>query len=114
MALHNSTGNSGEDLAADYLVAKGYFIMERNWRSGHKEIDIVARREGVVVFVEVKTRSTEFFGRPEDAITPRKMQLLISAADTYLRENCIDDDARFDVICVTNGSVRHYEGAFRP
>ncbi|MBR7052890.1 MAG: YraN family protein, partial [Bacteroidaceae bacterium] len=54
MAQHNSTGNSGEDLAADYLVAKGYFIVERNWRSGHKEIDIVARREGVVVFVEVK------------------------------------------------------------
>lgn len=114
MAQHNVLGGKGEDLAADYLVAKGYTILERNWRSGHKEIDIVARNNDEVVFVEVKTRFSEFFGRPEEAITPQKMKLLINAADTYLRERCIDDDARFDVICVVNGSLRHYEGAFRP
>jgi putative endonuclease len=114
MAQHNVLGGKGEDLAADYLVAKGYTILERNWRSGHKEIDLIARNQDEVVFVEVKTRHSEFFGRPEESVTPRKMKLLISAADTYLRERCIDDDARFDVICVVNGSLRHYEGAFRP
>lgn len=114
MAQHNVTGNAGEDLAADYLTAKGYVILERNWRSGHREIDIVARKNGLVVFVEVKTRMSEFFGRPEDAVTPRKMRLLIDAADAYLREHCLDDDVRFDVVCIVNGSLRYYEAAFRP
>lgn len=118
MALHNDFGTQGEDIAIAHLRAKGYVIVDRNWRSGHKEIDIVAQKDDTIVFVEVKARANAFYGNPEDAITRRKMHLLVLAADAYLRCNAIDMDVRFDVITIT-GSVnkpviRHYEHAFRP
>lgn len=118
MALHNDFGTLGEDIAIAHLRAKGYVVMDRNWRSGHKEIDIVAQKDDTIVFVEVKARANAFYGNPEDAITRRKMHLLVLAADAYLRCNAIDMEVRFDVITIT-GSVsrpiiRHYEHAFRP
>lgn len=66
MAAHNELGKEGEDLAALHLMEKGYRIRHRNWRSGKKEIDIVAEKDGELVIVEVKTRGNENFGRPED------------------------------------------------
>lgn len=118
MAQHNDLGMLGEDLAADYLRRKGYVLVERNWRSGHREIDIVARQGDTLVFVEVKARANLLYGNPEDAVGRRKMHLLVMAADAYLRCNALDCEVRFDVITVT-GSVqkpyiRHYEHAFRP
>jgi putative endonuclease len=117
MAQHNSFGIQGEDIAVDYLRRKGYVILDRNWRSGHKEIDIIARHGDVVVFVEVKMRANDFYGRPEDAVTRQKMHRLVLAADAYIRYYAIDAEVRFDVVSIT-GSVtkpyiRHYEGAFR-
>ena len=118
MAYHNDFGAQGEDIAIDYLRSKGYVILDRNWRSGHKEIDIVARKDDVVVFVEVKARANAFYGNPEDAVTRRKMHLLVLAADAYLRYNAIDLEVRFDVITITGTTgkpyIRHYERAFRP
>ena len=118
MAQHNSFGIQGEDIAVDYLRRKGYVILDRNWRSGHKEIDIIARHGDVVVFVEVKMRANDFYGRPEDAVTRQKMHRLVLAADAYLRYNAIDLEVRFDVITITGTSekpyIRHYEHAFRP
>lgn len=118
MAQHNDFGTLGEDIAVDFLRRKGYILLDRNWRSGHKEIDIVARQGDTVVFVEVKARANVLYGNPEDAVTRRKMHLLVLAADAYLRSNMLDNEVRFDVITVT-GSVqkpyiRHYEQAFRP
>lgn len=118
MAQHNDFGTLGEDIAVDFLRRKGYILLDRNWRSGHKEIDIVARQGDTVVFVEVKARANILYGNPEDAVTRRKMHLLVLAADAYLRSNMLDNEVRFDVITVT-GSVqkpyiRHYEQAFRP
>ena len=118
MAQHNDFGVRGEELAVDYLRDKGYVILDRNWRSGHREIDIVARDGDTIVFVEVKARSNTIFGRPEDAVTRRKMHLLVLAADAYIRYNMLDQDVRFDVITVTGNSqnpyIKHYERAFRP
>lgn len=118
MAQHNDFGAQGEDIAIDYLRRKGYVILDRNWRSGHREIDIVARKDDTVVFVEVKARANAFYGNPEDAVTRRKMHLLVLAADAYLRYNAIDLEVRFDVITITGTTgkpyIRHYECAFRP
>lgn len=118
MARHNDFGVCGEDIAIDYLRSKGYVILDRNWRSGHKEIDIVAQQADTIVFVEVKARSNAFFGNPEDAVTRRKMHLLVLAADAYLRCNAIDNEVRFDVIAITGTIdkpyIRHFERAFRP
>lgn len=118
MAQHNDFGTQGEDIAIDYLRTKGYTILDRNWRSGHKEIDIVARKDDIIVFVEVKARANLFYGNPEDAITKRKMHLLVLAADAYLRCNVIDLEVRFDVITISGAInkpvIKHYERAFRP
>lgn len=118
MAQHNEFGALGEELAVEYLHRKGYVIVERNWRSGHKEIDIVARDGDEMVFVEVKARANSFYGRPIDAVTPRKMHRLVLAADAYLRCNMIDLNVRFDIITITGTVdkpyIKHYEHAFRP
>lgn len=118
MARHNDFGTLGEDIAADYLRRKGYVLLDRNWRSGHKEIDIVARQDDTLVFVEVKARTNVMYGNPEDAVTKRKMHLPVLAADAYLRCNALDCEVRFDVITITGTTqkpyIRHYEHAFRP
>ena len=118
MAYNNDFGAQGESIAVDYLRAKGYVILDRNWRSGHKEIDIVARHNDTIVFVEVKARANAFYGNPEDAVTRRKMHLLVLAADAYLRCHTIDLDVRFDVVTITgtvqHPYIKHYEQAFRP
>ncbi|MDE5560803.1 MAG: YraN family protein [Bacteroidaceae bacterium] len=118
MAAHNDFGVQGEEIAVDFLRRKGYIIVDRNWHSGHKEIDIVARQADLLVFVEVKARANAFYGNPEDAVTRRKMHLLVLAADAYLRYNAIDMEVRFDVVTVTGTidkpCIKHYESAFRP
>lgn len=118
MAAHNDFGTQGEDIAIQYLRTKGYDILDKNWRSGHKEIDIVARRYDTIVFVEVKARANVFYGKPEDAVDFRKMRNLINAADAYLRLYMIDLPCRFDVITITgavqNPYICHIEQAFRP
>ena len=118
MAQHNDFGAQGEDIAIDYLRKKNYIILDRNWRSGHKEIDIVARKDDTVVFVEVKARANVLYGKPEDAVTRKKMHLFVLAADAYLRYNAIDLEVRFDIITITGTTdkpyIRHYEQAFRP
>ncbi len=112
-----NTGKRGERLAAWYLFFHGYRILERNYRYGRYEIDIVAleRRTGVLVFVEVKTRSNTAYGRPVDAVTPKKRLFLTRAAQGYLNAHG-DPDARtrFDVVEVYTRPLRivHLPGAF--
>ena len=111
-------GKQGEDIACAFLETLGHRVLERNWRSGHREIDIVARQNDTVVFVEVKARANASYGNPQDAITRRKMHLLVLAADAYLRYNAIDLEVRFDVIAIIGTTdrpyIKHYERAFRP
>ena len=109
-------GKLGEDLAVNFLVDKGYQILERNWRSGHKEIDIVALDGDTLVAVEVKTRKSNTYGEPDVAVGAMKQQMLIWAADAYVRYKNLDVDVRFDIISIVitdNGQhIEHIEDAF--
>ena len=106
-------GKAGEDKAVLYLKKKHYRILERNYRTRYGEIDIIAQIGNVTVFVEVKQRKDEQFGRPEDWVTPQKKNRIISAAKRYLfeKEN-YNDYFRFDVIAITANEIIHMENAF--
>lgn len=118
MAEHNLLGSKGEMLAARYLMEQGFAIRDYNWRSGHKEIDLVAQERDVVVFVEVKTRRNDEFGDALNAVTPAKMQRLIVAAEAYVKMKHIDNDVRFDVVTVVGSGdthiIEHIREAFYP
>jgi putative endonuclease len=111
------TGRIGEELAARHLRRSGYRILERNWRSHRYEIDVIAREKstGTVVFVEVKTRTPNSFGRPADAVDRNKQRFLRLAAESWLIANGgLEQPARFDVIEVLlpEKSVNHIVNAF--
>ena len=93
-------GIEGEEIACQWLRKHGFRIMHRNWRSGHLELDIVARKLGVVHFVEVKTRRAEGLTTPEDALTRDKVSTLLRAANLYVATYKIDEDIQFDLIAV--------------
>jgi uncharacterized protein (TIGR00252 family) len=111
---HLQTGIWGEDLAAAYLRDKGYIILERDWHSKHRDIDIIAQDGETTVFVEVKTRSSRDFGEPTDAINHRKLDNLRHAINHYIKYRDIDN-YRFDVITIIgsansmNPEIEHLE-----
>jgi putative endonuclease len=109
-------GKLGEDLAVNYLVTKGYQILERNWRSGHKEIDIIALDGDTLVAVEVKTRKSNTYGEPDIAVGVMKQRMLIWAADAYVRYKNLDVDVRFDIVSIvitdSGEHIEHIEDAF--
>ena len=111
-------GKRGEDLAVNYLINKGYQILERNWRSGHKEIDIIALDGNTLVAVEVKTRQSNTYGEPDIAVGVMKQKMLIWAAEAYVRYKNLDVEIRFDIISIvmTNTEIHleHLEDAFIP
>jgi putative endonuclease len=80
MAEHNELGKQGEEIAQQHLSDKGYKILQCNWRFGSEEIDIIARKDNILVIVEVKTRQTNFFGEPEESVTKKKQKFLVRAA----------------------------------
>lgn len=101
MAQHNDFGALGETEAMFYLLDKGYHLLDRNWRHGHLEIDIVAEWYGEIIFVEVKTRSDEHFAPAIDAVDKAKKLHLISAAKAYLSEHRLNGHAyAYDIITV--------------
>ena len=96
------TGAEGEDAVAHALTLRGWRILDRNWRSGHVELDIVCLYEGVVIFVEVKTRASGSIQRPDEALTPVKKRHLLRAAQVWLTEHkAWSRPCRFDLACVT-------------
>lgn len=118
MAIHNDLGRDGEQMASNLLEAKGYTIRHRNWRCGHKELDIVAEKDNLLVIVEVKTRKDTLFGTPEEAVTNAKIRRIVSSTDAYLRKYAIDKPVRFDLITIVtqqwNSQIDHIEDAFYP
>ena len=110
----------GEQLAADFLEEKGFEIVERNYRDGHGEIDIIALdpKDNYTVFVEVKTRQNLYFGEPEYAITKKKQQQVKKVAELYLYDKEIEQiDCRFDVVAILlededKPVINYYENAF--
>jgi putative endonuclease len=101
MAAKDDLGRRGENLAADHLIASGYRVLERNWRCTHGEIDIVAFKDGEVVFVEVKTRSSLAFGHPLEAITVAKLARLRRLAGAWCQAHPdVRAAVRIDVIAI--------------
>ncbi len=99
MTHNQSIGKWGEQAAADFLVSKGYEIIARNVRTPYGEIDLIAQKDGFTIFVEVKARTNSKFGPPEIAVTPRKQQHMLAAAEYYAAEHEIDH-WQIDVISV--------------
>jgi putative endonuclease len=116
MSRRRVLGKRGEALAAEYLKSKGYRILEINWRSGHREVDIIAQDNDQIVFIEVKTRTGIYSGNPVEAVDYQKQRLLIDAAEDYINLNNIDMEARFDIVTVIiNGNshrINHISEAF--
>ncbi|MCF2646087.1 MULTISPECIES: YraN family protein [Prevotellaceae] len=121
MARHNELGKWGEQYAADYLQSIGYDIIERDWRIGHRDIDIIARTgDGTtVVFVEVKTRTSDVVTKPDDAVDIKKIRNIGYAANNYIKTKGIVDEVRFDIISIIgnnkeNAQLEHIIEAFNP
>ncbi|MDR3328429.1 MAG: YraN family protein [Prevotellaceae bacterium] len=117
MTQHIELGKQGEEYAGQYLISNGYRIIETNWRVGKLEIDIIAQKYDFLSFVEVKTRSTNHFGYPEEAITRAKMINLLKAAEKYIEKSGLDIGFRFEVIALTKTSdntfeLEHFDEAF--
>jgi putative endonuclease len=111
------TGKLGEDFVCRYLKKSGFKIWERNFRTRFGEIDIIASKKGITVFVEVKTRSTELFGSPAESVGREKQKAIILAAQEFiLQKNIANADFSFDVaeVFLKNGepAIHYIENAF--
>jgi len=120
MAEHNELGKWGERKAEEYLRRKGYQILERDWRFGHHDLDIVALTpEGVLAIVEVKTRATNDLTTPEEAVNRKKILSIQKASNSYVKQKAFDGRIRFDIIAITGKTdatmvLDHIENAFTP
>lgn len=100
MAQHNDLGKLAEDMAAEFLLKKGFKILARNFRYQKAELDIVTEKDSLTVIVEVKARSTDVFNLPQEAVNKRKIKLIVSAANHYMEEFNRNQEVRFDIISV--------------
>lgn len=120
MAGHNDYGRWGEQKAAEYLQAKGYAICHRNWRIGHRDLDITAMSEDgqTLVIAEVKTRRNTDVADPGMSVDWRKIRNLAVAANAYVRRYNVNVDVRFDLITIVGSGddavITHIENAFLP
>lgn len=100
MAHHNDLGKLGEDAAVRFLEGAGHVILERNFRCGRAEVDIISSFKNFTVFTEVKLRSSDDFGQPEEFVNSRKKSLIKKAADEYMHLHKLDTQIRFDIISI--------------
>jgi putative endonuclease len=115
---HNNTfGKLGEDIAVTYLQNKGYRVRERNYRHSRAELDIIAEHGKEIVFIEVKTRSSDMMAYPEQAVGKTKQRNIRLAAEAFMEKHNIALQARFDIVAVVKGEkfeIEHIEDAFYP
>jgi putative endonuclease len=117
MAQHNDLGKKAEELAAEFLLKNGYKILARNFRFQKAEIDIISEKDDFIIICEVKARSTDVFNLPQEAVNKKKIRLLVSAADHYMKELNVTKEVRFDIISVLpdekgNLVIEHIDNAF--
>ena len=116
MATHNDLGNKGEEIAVDFLQKNNYKILEKNWRFKKAEVDIIALKKGILAVVEVKTRSSDYFGNPQDFVNQKKIKLLVEAINQYVTVKDLDVEVRFDIIAILKNQytfkIEHLEDAF--
>ncbi|MCB0807612.1 MAG: YraN family protein [Bacteroidales bacterium] len=118
MADHITLGKKGEDIAAKHLSGLGYQIVERNWRFEKDEIDIIAMDGEFLVFVEVKTRSSNWYGEPYEAVDDRKEKLIVRGAEAYVVKKDLYNEVRFDIVSIVidgnKQTINHMKEAFYP
>ena len=119
MAQHLDLGRKGENLAKTFLEGLGYEILDENWTHGKAEVDLIAYKDRMIIFTEVKTRTGNGFGEPEDFVDMRKQRLLANAADEYIYLMDHQGEVRFDIISILfdrneNYTLKHIEDAFWP
>lgn len=109
-------GMLGENLAVEFLIGKGYKILSRNYRFGHSEIDIICTRDLLLIFVEVKLRSSIVFGFPEQSINKKKEEMIRTGAEQFIIINNWLSDIRFDIISIEYLNkkyfINHFEDVF--
>jgi putative endonuclease len=116
MAQHNDLGKEGEKIAVEYLQENGYVILEKNYRYLKAEVDIIAKKEHLLIGIEVKTRTSDYFGNPQDFINKKKIELLTSAINYYVIKNALDVEVQFDIVAILKNNntiqIEHLEDAF--
>jgi len=114
--MSTSIGRLGEERAAEYLQSKGYILLETNYRFKRNEVDLIMKRDNVLVFVEVKSKTSVSYGFPEEAVDSKKAARIIETAEHYVFEQNWQGLLRFDIVAIVNkrGSVdiKHFEDAF--
>jgi len=108
MAKHLELGRRGESLAKAHLENNGYEILDENWTHGKAEVDLIVYKNKVIIFAEVKTRSGNAFGEPEDFVDARKQRLLVEAADEYIYLMEHEGEVRFDIISILFDKTDNY------
>ena len=115
-AKHIELGNKGELYARDYILSLGYEVLESNWRFSRAEIDLISMDSETLVFIEVKTRSNNYFGNPEDFVDEKKKRLIMDAASNYMETIGYEWIVRFDIIALTvekdTFRLEHFKDAF--
>jgi putative endonuclease len=119
MADHNELGIKGEQLAVEFLIRKGYKVIDRNYRFKKWEVDIIAEENvGELVVVEVKTRNSDYLADASETVTRGKQASIVKAANEYIQEKDLDVECRFDVISIIlndkEEKIEHIEDAFYP
>ncbi|MGB7395547.1 MAG: YraN family protein [Pricia sp.] len=113
---HNEFGKEGEELAAKFLIEKGYSIQQKNYRHGKIEIDIIAQKGDVLAIVEVRARSSDHIIPIAETITPKKIQRLVRGANQFVTSRRLDVEVRFDIITILKNpqvlEIEHLENAF--
>lgn len=116
MSKSKSLGDAGEQFAVEYLLEKGYDVLERNYHFKRAEIDIIAKQGNTLAVIEVKSRSSLEFGSPHEFVKPKQIKNLVKAVDHYVESRDLDVEVRFDIMSVTksgnNYSIEHIEDAF--
>jgi len=116
MATHNELGEKGEKIAAEFLQKNGYQLLEQNWRFKKAEVDIIALKHDTLAVVEVKTRSSNYFGNPQDFVNSKKIKLLVEAINEYVTSKNLDVEVRFDIIAILKNNntfeIEHLKNAF--
>ncbi|MDR0364775.1 MAG: YraN family protein [Bacteroidales bacterium] len=118
MAEHHKTGKEGEAIALNFLLRENYHIIATNWRQGHLELDIIAKENDLLVFIEVKTRHSIQWGEPETFVNKKKQRFLAQAANEYILQSNYHGEVRFDILGILiapkGARISHIKDAFFP
>jgi putative endonuclease len=118
MTTTHEKGTDAEDMAVQYLVNKGYEILERNWHHSHLELDIIAKKDKIVSIVEVKSLAYNYVQEPYQSVNLNKQRMIITATNAYIRKHNINEEVRFDIISIIlnkkEPQIEHIENAFYP